>query len=65
MFWGPLQFVFDVAPGNKASGLFLCALLIPMLLAFPIKPRLWTALLSTLAVIFWLLLGVVGLGIGC
>jgi hypothetical protein len=60
---GPDLFILDVAPENQLSGVILCALLIPCMLAGVVRPRPWSIALSAIAALVWLFLGVVGKGI--
>ena len=63
--WGPLHFVMDSAPENKLTGFVLCAILVPCLMAFPLKPNLVTAVVFFLAILCWFAAGVIGAGIQC
>ncbi len=65
MFWGPLYFVMDAVPENRVTGVILCAILLPCIVAFPIRPNRITATVSLLAIVCWLSLGVIGAAIGC
>ncbi len=62
---GPVLFVLDVSPVNQAHGVTLCLLLIPCLLVGFLRPRWWSVLVSALAALAWLFLGVIGEGIDC
>jgi hypothetical protein len=62
---GPILFVLDVAPENRAWGFGLCLLLIPCLLIGLLRPRWWSVLVSALAALAWLFFGVMGDGINC
>jgi hypothetical protein len=46
-------------------GVLSCVVLLPMLFAFPLKPHPLTFCLSLLALAVWLVMGMVGWGIGC
>jgi hypothetical protein len=62
---GPILFVLDVAPENRAWGIGLCLLLVPCMLVGFLRPRWWSVLIAVVAALAWLLLGVVGEGINC
>ena len=62
---GPLLFVTDVAPANIWIGVLLCIALVPSILLFPLRPRLWSAVISACALLAWVLLGIMGCGVGC
>jgi hypothetical protein len=61
--WGPLLFVIDGARENQIVGWTIAALLFPTILIYPLRPRLWSALLSGLGIAGWLLAGMLGWGI--
>ena len=62
---GPILLIMDVAPANVRLGIALTATLIPALALVAFKRRPWAALLSVLALLVWLFLGVVAAGIQC
>jgi len=62
---GPLLFIMDVAPANIWIGVLLCLALVPAILLFPIRPRLWSAVISACALLAWVLLGIIGYRVGC
>jgi hypothetical protein len=62
---GPILLIVDGAPENQASGVGLCLLLLPCLAAVIVRPRWWSALLSLLAAVAWVFIGLVGDGIDC
>lgn len=62
---GPLYLVLDVAPGNVQAGVLFTALLLPCIFAVFLKPHPVTVVLSLLALLAWMFLGVVGQGISC
>jgi hypothetical protein len=53
---GPLCLLTE-ASGNAWLGYLLLAALVPCILAFPVLPGRWTALLAALAVAVWVVLG--------
>jgi hypothetical protein len=61
--YGPLTFVFDVAPANQAWGVVATILLAGCIAAWPVKPRVWTAVISFLGILAWLFFDVIGVGI--
>jgi hypothetical protein len=63
--WGPVNFIADTAPVNQITGFVLCAILVPGILAFALKPRPATAAISLLAVLLWVVFGMIGIGIHC
>jgi hypothetical protein len=60
---GPILFVLDVAPENVWWGVALTILLVPAIVLFAFRRRVWTAVVSIMALAAWLILGVVGGGI--
>ena len=63
--WGPLYFLFDSAPVNQITGIVLVCVLGAGMIAFPLWPRKLTGLMFILAVLLWLISGVIGEGINC
>ena len=61
---GPILFIMDAAPANVWSGLALTIILLPAMALFAVRPKAWTAALSLVALIVWVILGVIGDGIG-
>ena len=64
IFLGPILFIMDVAPANVWWGIALTVILLPAMTLFAFRRRAWTAALSLLALIAWVILGIVGDGIG-
>ena len=62
---GPILFAMDVAPANIGWGIALTVILVPTIALVAVRPRRWTALASGLALLTWLLLGIIGEGIDC
>ncbi len=60
---GPLTFVLDVAPTNRVWGIVLTIILVLCIAAYPLKPRIWTAIITGLGILGWMLLGLIGGGI--
>jgi hypothetical protein len=66
MLWGPFWFIRDVAGFNVLCGIALLAIITGAVIAGALNvPRLWAFALIALAIILWLLTGIVGEGIGC
>ena len=61
---GPILFVTDVAPGNVWWGIVLTIFLLPAIALFAFRRRVWSAMVSILALIAWLVPGIVGDGLG-
>lgn len=61
---GPIYFIRDVSPENQITGLLLFLVLVPLLLLPLVKRNQITISISIVALILWLLLGVIGEGIG-
>jgi hypothetical protein len=62
---GPLHLAMDTAPSNVDAGVFLMVLLIPCLFGVLLKPHPVTFVVSLLAFLAWMFLGIVGQGISC
>jgi hypothetical protein len=62
---GPLYFALDTAPGNVQAGVVLTVILLPCTLSVLLKPHLITVMVSLVAFLLWMFLGVVGQGISC
>jgi hypothetical protein len=60
---GPLGIIWYNGADGESVG--LTVLLLPAVLAFPLKPCCFTGILSALAFYVWLILGALALGIGC
>ncbi len=60
---GPILFIMDVAPVNKASGIALTFTLLPLMALVIFRRRVWAAFISVIAFLFWLFIGIVGQGI--
>ena len=63
--YGPIILIRDVAPGNQVAGMVLCLILLPCMLSVVVRPRPWSVALAILAVLVWLSVGVMGMGIDC
>lgn len=61
--WGPLLFAWDVVPENQVFGWIAVALIAGAVLAFPICRKAWSAWLSIIGIVAWLILGILGNGI--
>jgi len=62
---GPLHFLMDVAPENRVTGVFLCIAFVVCVGAFALRRNLATTILLIIAIGGWLLVGLLGSGIGC
>jgi hypothetical protein len=60
---GPLGMVWYF--GLEPISLLCCALLIPVISAFLLKPSVATAFMSAFGLVIWILMGVVAKGVGC
>ena len=60
---GPILFIMDVAPANVLWGVALTVLLLPAITLFAWKRRPWAAVVSIVALMIWVFLGIVGDGI--
>ncbi len=50
---------------SDACSVVVCAILVPMLLSFPLRPHLVTCFLSLIALVAWLFFGFAVNGMGC
>ena len=62
---GPIHFVVDSCPENQVFGVVSCLVLLACLAAFAFKRNGWTTVLVVAAALGWVVLGVIGAGIGC
>lgn len=60
---GPFLWVRDGAWENQLTGVILALVLFACICSVLLRPRIWTAVLSILGIIGWLVVGIVGLGI--
>jgi hypothetical protein len=60
---GPLLFVVDPAPPNKAFGLVAVPVLALGMFSVFVKPHVVTTFVCSVSVLLWLAIGVVGVGI--
>ena len=65
MLLGPLTLVLDVSPENQLWGIVFTILCVAALHIALIRPRQWSLGLATLALLFWLFIGLMGVGINC
>ena len=61
---GPILWTMDVAPVNVWWGVALTVILLPAIVLVAFRRRAWTAAVSLFASIAWLILGIIGDGIG-
>ncbi|MGV3773433.1 MAG: hypothetical protein ACO1QB_11065 [Verrucomicrobiales bacterium] len=65
IFLGPYFFIRDTAPANFWTGVVLMVVLLAaMSMAFKKPFRIWKAVVAGLAVAIWVILGIIGEGIG-
>jgi hypothetical protein len=62
---GPMLFAMDVNPVNVMWGVGLTAILVPAIAPVALRPSAQNAMISALALVAWLVLGIIGTGIGC
>jgi len=62
---GPILFVLDGAPLNVWTRMVLSCILVPAMFLVACRLRWWSALISVLAALAWLFLGILGEGINC
>jgi hypothetical protein len=62
---GPIFFIRDQAPENFWAGVVLVAVLVPAMGVGFIRPfRVWRAVISILAALSWVAVGIIGQAIG-
>jgi hypothetical protein len=61
--WDPLYFAFDGAIANQVTGVVFTLVLAPCMASWLLWPQKWTALLSILAMLAWIFVGIIGSGI--
>ncbi|SFI77078.1 hypothetical protein [Planctomicrobium piriforme] len=51
---GPLWMLYVRDFDDKVIGLLVAAVLVPMIVTFPARPRVWTAIVSACGILLWI-----------